>query len=73
MVGSHKKMEQYYTPEMLDLVPKAYDIDYAIWDELHARAAINQPTQSTNGERLCVHQERLCFFRASTVVTSAVV
>jgi hypothetical protein len=39
--GSRQKMEQYYTPEMLDLVRKAYDMDYAIWDELHARASDN--------------------------------
>jgi hypothetical protein len=35
--SSKAKMEEYYTPQLLDKVRKAYAIDYVIWDELERR------------------------------------
>jgi hypothetical protein len=35
--GSKSKLDQFYTPELLEKVHKAYAIDYAIWDDLHRR------------------------------------
>lgn len=41
--GSRSKVEEYYTPELLEKVRKAYAMDYAIWDDLNGRPD-NKPT-----------------------------
>jgi hypothetical protein len=37
--GSKNKMEQFYTPELLEKVRKAYAHDFSIWDDLKGRDA----------------------------------
>ena len=36
--GSKSRLDQYYTPELLEKVKRAYAMDYAIFDELNSRS-----------------------------------
>jgi Sulfotransferase family len=41
--GSQEKMDKYYTPEIMAKVRKAYDVDFALWDDLSSRSVKDVP------------------------------
>jgi hypothetical protein len=39
--GSQTKMDMYYTPEIMAKVRKAYEVDFAIWDDISKRSLLD--------------------------------
>lgn len=39
--GSKKKMNMYYTPEIMAKVKKAHEVDFAIWDDVSKRSLLD--------------------------------